>query len=142
VNHIHYYGPELRDSILGAERAAALMPIGQAARMGHRLSLHADSPMYPPEPFRLMKTAVTREARTGEKIGEGEGISAQQALRAVTIDAAWQLFAEDRIGSLAPGKLADLTVVDESPLDVEPRELDRIEVLGTWLGGRKVEFDG
>jgi predicted amidohydrolase YtcJ len=139
VNHVHYYGPELRDSIIGPERAETLMPIGSAVRAGHRPSLHADSPMYPPEPLRLMKTAVTREARTGEQIAPGEAITSEQALRAITIDAAWQLFAEDRIGSIEPGKLADFTIVDSNPLDVEPRDLDEIEVVGTWLGGRRVE---
>jgi predicted amidohydrolase YtcJ len=139
VNHIHYYGPELRDSILGSARADALMPIGTALRAGHRPSLHADSPMYPPEPFRLMKTAVTRATRTGETIAPQEAITAEQALRAITLDAAWQLFAEDRIGSIEPGKLADFTVVDRNPLKVDPHELDEISVLGTWLGGRRVE---
>lgn len=139
VNHVHYYGPELRDSILGPERAERLMPVGTALRLGHRASLHADSPMYPPEPFRLMQTAVTRRARNGEAIAPEEAISPLQALRAVTIDAAWQLFAEDHIGSLAPGKLADLTVVDRSPLEVATDAIHETRVLETWLGGRRVK---
>ena len=114
------------------------MPVGTAVAAGHRVSLHADSPMYPPEPFRLMRTAVTRQARTGEVIAASEAISVEQALRAVTIDAAWQLFAEDRIGSIEAGKLADFTVVDRSPLDVDPAALDSIQVLATWLDGRPV----
>ena len=109
-----------------------------ALRAGHRVSLHADSPMYPPEPFRLMQTAVTRRTRNGEPIAPEEAITPLQALRAVTIDAAWQLFAEDRIGSIEPGKLADFTVVDRSPLTVDPTELNTIAVRSTWLGGRRV----
>ncbi len=139
INHVYWYGPELRDQILGAERTERLMPVGTALRAGHRLSLHADSPMYPPEPFRLMRTAVTRRARTGEVIGEAEAIPVEAALRAVTIDAAWQLFAENRVGSIEAGKLADFTLVDRSPLSVEPDELDTLRVLGTWLGGRRVD---
>ncbi len=115
------------------------MPVGTALRAGHRLSLHADSPMYPPEPFRLMRTAVTRRARTGEVIGAAEAIPVEAALRAVTIDAAWQLFAENRVGSIEAGKLADFTLVDRNPLSVEPDELDTLRVLGTWLGGRRVD---
>ncbi|MFQ5700013.1 MAG: amidohydrolase, partial [Myxococcota bacterium] len=134
VNHVHYYGPELRDAILGSERAERLMPVGSALAAGHRVSLHADSPMYPPEPFRLMRTAVTRQTRNGEAIAPSEAISAEQALRAITLDAAWQLFADDRVGSLQVGKLADLTVVDRNPLEIEPEELDRVQVLETWLG--------
>jgi hypothetical protein len=138
VNHVHYYGPELRDAILGVERSAGLMPIASALSAGHRVSLHADSPMYPPEPFRLMQTAVTRAARDGSTIGEAEAISVEQALRAITIDAAWQLFRERDIGSLEVGKLADFTIVDRNPLCVDPQQLSETRVLGTWLGGREV----
>ncbi len=137
VNHIYYYGPELRDDILGPERAARLMPVGSALRAGHRVSLHADSPMYPPEPLRLMRTAVTRRTRTGERIAPDEAISAEQALRAVTLDAAWQLRAERRVGSIEVGKLADFAVVDRDPLAIDPDELDEIRVLETWIGGRR-----
>ena len=138
VNHVYYYGPELRDSIIGPERAERLMPVGTAVAAGHRVSLHADSPMYPPEPFRLMRTAVTRKTRLGETLAADEAISVDQALRGVTIDAAWQLFAEDRIGSIEAGKLADFTRVDRNPHSVDPADLDRIQVSETWLGGRKV----
>jgi predicted amidohydrolase YtcJ len=135
VNHVYYYGPELRDSIIGPGRAERLMPVGTAVAAGHRVSLHADSPMYPPEPFRLMRTAVTRQTRLGEPLAPAEAISVEQALRAVSIDAAWQLFAEDRVGSIEAGKLADFTLVDRDPLQVPPTELDQIQVLATWLGG-------
>ncbi|MFT5442283.1 MAG: putative amidohydrolase YtcJ [Myxococcota bacterium] len=136
VNHVYYYGKELRDSIIGASRAEGLMPVGSAIAAGHRVSLHADSPMYPPEPFRLMRTAVTRKARGGEVIGAKEAITAEQALRAVTIDAAWHLFADDRVGSLTVGKAADYTVADANPLQVNPDDLDRIQVLETRVAGR------
>jgi predicted amidohydrolase YtcJ len=142
VNHVYYYGPELRDSILGPERAGRLMPVRSALRAGHRVSLHADSPMYPPEPFRLMRTSVTRRTRLGEPVAPGEAIGVEQALRAITIDAAWQLFAEDRVGSIEVGKLADFTHTDRSPLEVDPIELDQIRVRGSWLGGRPVTAQG
>ena len=137
VNHVYYYGPELRDDILGPERAARLMPLGGAIRAGHRVSLHADSPMYPPEPFRLMRTAVTRRTRKGDRLAPDQAISAEQALRAVTLDAAWQLRAERRIGSIEVGNLADFTIVDRDPLAIAPDELDELRVLETWIGGRR-----
>jgi predicted amidohydrolase YtcJ len=139
VNHVYYYGSELREHIIGPERAERLMPVGSAVAKGHRVSLHADSPMYPPEPLRLVRTAVTRRSRHGEPIAPGEAIPLEQALRAVTIDAAWQLFAEDRVGSIQPGKHADFTALDRDPFEVAPDDLDRIEVQGTWLAGQPIE---
>ena len=53
-------------------------------------------------------------------------------------DRAWQLFADDRIGSLEVGKLADLTVVDRNPLEIDPATLDQVGVRETWLGGRRI----
>lgn len=138
VNHVRYYGPELSCDILGPERAARMMPVGSAARAGHRVSLHADSPMYPPGPLSLVQTAVTRRMRNGQQLAPDEAISTEQALRAVTIDAAWQLRIDDEVGSLAPGKRADLTVLSEDPFAVAPDDLDGIEVLSTWLDGRKL----
>ena len=117
----------------GVERR---MPIGTAVRAGHRVSLHADSPMYPPGPLGLVRTAVTRRTRTGERLGVHEAISVEQALRAVTIDAAWQLGLEAEVGSLAPGKRADLTILDADPRDVGPEQIDRIAVRATWLDGQ------
>jgi hypothetical protein len=136
VNHVYYYGPELRESIIGSKRAEAMMPIGSAVRAGHRISLHADSPMYPANPLSLMKTAVTRLTRAGDKLGAEEAISTEQALRAVTIDAAWQLFADGDIGSIETGKLADFVILERNPLNVAGEELVDIEVLDTWLAGR------
>lgn len=140
VNHVYYYGPELRAHILGATRAEQMMPVGSAVRAGHRVSLHADSPMFPPGPLSLVRTAVTRRTRRGDQLGAGEAIALEQALRAVTIDAAWQLRLDDEVGSLVPGKRADLTVLADDPFAVAPQDLDRIDIQATWLDGARVPF--
>ena len=126
------------DDILGPERADGIMPLKAALDAGHRISLHADTPMYPASPLSLMRTAVTRLTRKGDRLAPDQAITAEQALRAVTIDAAWQLFADDRIGSIEPGKYADFTVLERNPLEVPPEEIDEIAVLGTWLAGQPV----
>ncbi len=138
VNHVRYYGPELRDQILGAQRAEQLMPIATAVRAGHRVSLHADSPMFPAGPLGLIRTAVTRLTRSGEQLGGTEAICLDQALRAVTVDAAWQLRLDDEVGSLAPGKRADLAILSDDPFEVAAADLDRIAIRATWLDGRPV----
>ncbi|MBM3663945.1 MAG: amidohydrolase [Actinobacteria bacterium] len=142
VNHVLHYGPELRDQIIGPERAEQLMPIGPAVEMGHRVSLHADAPMYPTDPLSLVRTAVTRRTRHGDRLAGHFAIDVRAALRAVTIDAAWQLGADDDTGSIEVGKRADFTVLERDPFDVAVDDLHRIEVLDTWLDGRSTTEAG
>ena len=72
----------------------------------------------------------------GGTLNEAERISVHQALRAVTIDAAWQLHADDVLGSISAGKHADFVVLDRDPEEVDPKEIDQIRVLQTWIGGK------
>ena len=141
VNYIYYYGEAMRDEIVGPERAAICYPTGAANRAGHRSSVHNDSPMYPAEPFKLMRTAVTRKTRKGETIGPDQTITIEDAIKAVTIYPAWQMFMEDKVGSLEAGKLADLTVVSENPLKIEPDRLDQTRVIDTYRSGRRFSHE-
>ena len=68
-------------------------------------------------------------------LGEAERVPVGRALRAVTLDAAFQHFEEAEKGSLEPGKLADLVILSRSPVD-DPETIDEIEVLETIVGGR------
>jgi predicted amidohydrolase YtcJ len=70
----------------------------------------------------------------GRVIGEGERIDPMQALRAVTIDAAWQIFRDEELGSIEVGKLADLVVLDGNPLE-RPEAIRDLEVVQTVVGG-------
>jgi len=140
INYIYYYGEALRDDIIGLERANISYPIGAAQKRGLRNSVHNDSPMYPAEPFRLMQTAVTRTTRNGEVIGEEQCITVQEAIKALTINAAWQLFMEDKIGSLELGKLADMVVLSDNPLKTAPDKLSQIRVIETYRDGRRFSF--
>jgi predicted amidohydrolase YtcJ len=89
------------------------------------------------EPLRLVWAAVNRRTRSGFTVGPEERITPTQALRAVTIDAAWQHFEDDVKGSLEPGKLADLVILSRSPL-VGQETIDEIVVLETVVGGRTI----
>jgi predicted amidohydrolase YtcJ len=137
VNYIHYYGEALRDDIIGPARANVSYPVGAAQKSGLRNSLHNDSPMYPAEPFKLMQTAVTRTTRRGNVIGEEQCITVEEAIKGLTINAAWQLFMDDKVGSLEVGKRADLVVLSENPRTIAPERLGQIRVIETVRDGRR-----
>jgi predicted amidohydrolase YtcJ len=67
-----------------------------------------------------------------------ERLSVEQAIRAQTIDAAWQLFADDIVGSLEVGKYADMVVLSADPRSVPPQDIADLEVQATFLAGRQV----
>lgn len=140
VNHIYYYGDFLA-RIVGANRANQFMPVGHAAKRSMKFSLHNDSPMYPPDPMRAMQTAVTRKTQNGRILGEDLAISIEEAIKAITIYPAWQLFADDDIGSLEVGKKADFIIMDKNPLSIDPNELESIEIEGVFIAGREISLD-
>ena len=135
--HTYYWGDRHREIFMGPERAARMSPARSAMDRGLRFTIHTDAPVVPMEPLRLVWAAVNRRSSSGACIGEAERIPPIQALRAVSIDAAYQHFEEREKGSLEVGKLADLVILDRSPLD-DPEHIDRIRVLETVVGGRSV----
>jgi len=133
--HTYYWGDRHRAIFMGPERAARMSPARSALERGLRFTIHCDSPVVPMEPLRLVWAAVNRRSTGGAVLGAGQRIDVMAALRAVTSDAAWQHFEEGEKGSLEPGKLADLAILDRNPLD-DPTGIDRIRVLETQVGGR------
>ena len=138
INHIYYYGSALKNDILGDKRAEKMLPIKTAKEQGLHGTLHADAPMYPEDPFSLLQTAVTRKTKSGIIMGAAEKISVLEGLKALTINAAWQLHMEKKIGSIAPGKYADLIILDKNPLKVSPETLKDIKVVNTMINGVEI----
>jgi predicted amidohydrolase YtcJ len=85
-------------------------------------------------PLLAVWSAVNRVSTGDRVIGEAERIDPMHALRAVTIDAAWQIFREEELGSIEVGKLADLVVLDGNPLE-HPETIRDLEVVQTVVGG-------
>ncbi len=137
VAHTWYWGDRHRDVFLGPVRAARISPLASADAAGLRYAIHLDTPVVPIDPLLLAWTAVERRTRSGRVLGASERIGVERALRAVTIDAAWQLRLEDRIGSIEVGKFADFVLLDADPRG-DPATLRRRRVLATWVGGRRV----
>ena len=138
VDQIHYWGDIIVDGLFGPERGSRWMPAGSAVAAGMRISLHNDPPVTPEEPLRNISVAATRVAPSGRVLAPEERLTVEQAIRAQTIDAAWQLFADDIIGSLEVGKYADLVVLSADPRAVPPEQIADLEVRATFLAGRQV----
>ncbi|MXU65180.1 amidohydrolase [Oceanomicrobium pacificus] len=110
---------------------------------GNRVSISADVPSTSPDmqaPLHQVEAAVTLMEPTEQGSSKPfpksrTPVSVEEALKAVTIDAAWQLRMEDKVGSLEVGKLADLVVLSDSPFKVEPLEIDAIRVEMTMMDG-------
>jgi predicted amidohydrolase YtcJ len=136
--HTFYWGDRHRRIFMGPERAARMSPAASAAERRIRFTIHCDAPVVPMEPLRLVWAAVNRRTRSGFVVGPDERISVERALRAVTIDAAWQHFEEESKGSLEPGKLADLVILSANPLEVDGERIADIRVLETVVGGERV----
>ncbi|MCB1841333.1 MAG: amidohydrolase [Halioglobus sp.] len=135
--HTWYWGDRHRDIFLGPERAAVISPARWALDYGLRFSSHLDTPVVPMQPLQAVWSQVHRLTHGGDLLGPEQRVSVMQALRAVTIDAAWQVFLEDRLGSLEPGKFADLVVLSGSPLD-NPMAMRELQVQRTVIGGATV----
>lgn len=138
VDQIHYWGDVIVDGLFGEERGSRWMPAGSAVAAGMRISLHNDPPVTPEEPLRNISVAVTRAAPSGRVLGPEERLTIDQAIRAQTVDAAWQLFADDVTGSLQVGKYADLVVLSADPRSVPPERIADLQVRATYLAGRRV----
>lgn len=136
IGHIRWWGTAFRDRLLGPERAAFYDPCASALRAGLRISLHSDWNVTPLEPLRYVQDAVTRiMAENGEVLGADERISVLAALRAVTIDAAWQCRSEESTGSIEVGKYADLVLLEDNPTTVDPTTIAAIAISQTRLAG-------
>jgi len=139
LQHLWHWGEALQEGLFGAERMESYMPIGSAHRLGvPRVSVHSDSPACDPDGVVCMDLAANRRTFRGTSIGVSEALDVNEAIRAITINAAWQLFMDDKVGSIETGKYADFTLLDRHPQRVARADLRGLRVLGTWLGGEEV----
>jgi predicted amidohydrolase YtcJ len=136
--HTYYWGDWHREQTLGPERAAHISPTASTLKLGMRFTEHHDAPVALPSALVIVHTTVNRSSRSGVVIGPEERVSPFIALKAITEWAAWQYFEENSKGTLTPGKLADLVILDRNPLEVEPATIRDIRVLETIKEGRSV----
>lgn len=135
VDHTYYWGDYHASAVLGEERARRISPLSSALRRGISFSLHQDTPVTSQDPLFAIHNAVNRRTRSGRVLGEEYCISAWEALKAVTIRAAYQLFEEKDKGSIEAGKRADFAILDENPLAVAKEKIKDIQVVETIKDG-------
>ncbi len=135
LDHVYFWGDWHYTSVLGPQRAENISPIRWALDRGIHCTMHQDSPVVNPNALLAVHNAVNRRTMGGRILGAGQRISVMEALRAVTLDGAYQIFEEDTKGSITPGKTADLVILGENPLTVEPRAIRDIPVLETIKEG-------
>lgn len=134
VAHTYYWG-DIHIKNLGEDRAFKISPLKTTIEKGLIYTLHQDTPVIAPNMLETIWCAVNRITKKGVLIGEKEKISPLEALKGVTINAAYQYFEEDKKGSIKEGKLANLIILDENPLTVDPLKIKDIKVLQTIVEG-------
>jgi len=124
------------DEALEPERQATQNPSRSLLDHGIRVSYGSDAGPY--GPIAVIFAAVTRTGWNGEIHGPEEAVSIEEAIAMHTVEPAYFTFDEQLRGSIEPGKLADLVVLDRNPLSIPPEDLPQVQVLKTVIGGKTV----
>lgn len=142
IGHVDYWGAAFNNELVGAERAKRIDPAGDFKRAGGKFTLHSDTPVSPVGPLNYISEEVTRlwQLPPQKALGPDQAVSVDDAIRAVTIDAAYQIFADNIVGSLEVGKQADLVVLEKNPRTTPPADIRNIKVLGTYVDGKPVSL--
>jgi predicted amidohydrolase YtcJ len=137
IGHVHFWGVWMRDRVFGPERVNHLGRCRSVEEADVGFTLHSDFMVTDPDPLHMIQMAVTRRTwkEPDFELNPAERVSVESAIRALTSEAAWQLFSEHEIGSLEVGKLADLVILEEDPRRVDHEAIRNIRVLETWMNG-------
>ena len=129
--HTFYWGDWHRDSVAGKARAENISPTGWLLNRDIKFSIHSDAPVTFPNSMRILDSAVNRTTRSGAVLGAEQRLRPMDALKAMTIWPAYQHFEEESKGSLEAGKQADMVILDQNPLSIDPTKIATINVVET-----------
>lgn len=136
ASHYVYYMGEAYVEAIG-ERVKYMTPLASTIKAGLPTTMHSDAPLAPPSPLAAASVHMLRSTREGGVSTPSEKINAEQAMRAITIDAAWALGLENEIGSIEVGKQADFTILGANPMATKAEDWPSIAVWGVVLDGIK-----
>lgn len=137
IAHTYYWG-DIHIRNFGMQRAKNISPAGTAQKLGLPFTFHQDCPVLLPDVFEMIWCAAKRVTKEGVALEEKERVSVYEALKAVTVYAAYQYKEENHKGTIAEGKLADLVILDRNPLKTPIDEIKSIKVLETIKNGKTV----
>lgn len=140
VAHVYHWG-DIHIQNFGMERASRISPAKSALEKGIRFTFHQDSPVIEPNMLETIWCAVNRITKNGVVLGDKEKISPLDAIKAVTINAAYQYFEEDMKGTIKEGKVANLVILDKNIVKVPPMEIRKIKVVETIKDGETIFRD-
>jgi predicted amidohydrolase YtcJ len=143
INHVHYWGHVMRDEVFGPAKVQLLDRCRAVEQAGLNWVSHTDAPVSPLGSLHKIRVAVARDLwkEPDTILAPDERVGVEAAIRSVTRNAAWACHSEHEIGSLEPGKLADLVVLEEDPRAVAPTAISDIRISETWMDGHRV-FQG
>lgn len=131
LDHVWYWGDYHYESVLGPERANRISPVKSALLRGMNYTLHQDPPVKLPNQMLAIHNAVNRKTMSGRILGEDQCLSVMEALKAVTLNGAYQYFEETEKGSIEVGKVADFVILSDNPCKVDKSKIKDIQILKT-----------
>ena len=136
ASHYVYYMGELYRKAIG-DRVKFMTPLASLTKSGLPVTMHSDAPLAPPQPMRAASVHITRATREGGVSTPSERLTREQALKAITLNAAWSLGLDKEIGSIEIGKQADFTIMEQNPLETKAENWPSIGIWGVVLDGVK-----
>jgi hypothetical protein len=136
--HTYYWGDWHRDHTVGPVDAQNISPTGWARERDMMFGSHHDAPVAFPDSMRILSATVTRRTRSGDILGLDQRVDVMTALKAMTIWPAWQHFEENDKGTIERGKRADLVILSDNPMTVEPDNLAKLKVRVTIKDGEVI----
>lgn len=140
IGHTDYWGEAFHNHLIGPERADQIDPSASLIKRGMRFAYHSDSPVSPIHPLKYASEGAARlwQVSPQKVLNPSQKISINNALKAITIDAAYQLKMDDKIGSIQEGKYADFAIMNQNPMKTDAYKIRDIEVNETWINGKQV----
>jgi hypothetical protein len=135
--HTFYWG-DWYTQIVGPEQAARISPMRSILKTGLHATSHTDAPVALPNLMQVVWATVNRTTRSGAVVGPDERVTPYEAIKMVTVWGAEQFGEQAAKGSIKEGKLADLVVLSDNPITMDPTKINQVQVLETIKEGKTV----